>query len=128
MSGSDGEKVQRTVERVARESYGRLVAYLSVHTQDLAGAEDALSEALLKPLTVWPRDGMPQNPEAWLLTTARNTIIDFFRHQRVVLDSEPKLLLLTQNSTEDPLETNYLDEGFILLFGCVYADIDPATH
>ena len=60
MSGSDGEKVQRTVERVARESYGRLVAYLSVHTQDLAGAEDALSEALLKALTVWPRDGVPQ--------------------------------------------------------------------
>jgi hypothetical protein len=39
MNGSDGEKVQRTVERVARESYGRLVAYLSVHTHDLAGAE-----------------------------------------------------------------------------------------
>ena len=64
MNGSDDEKVQRTVERVARESYGRLVAYLSVHTQDLAGAEDALSEALLKALTVWPREGVPQNPEA----------------------------------------------------------------
>ncbi len=63
MNGSDEEKVHRTVERVARESYGRLVAYLSVHTQDLAGAEDALSEALLKALTVWPRDGVPQNPE-----------------------------------------------------------------
>jgi DNA-directed RNA polymerase specialized sigma24 family protein len=48
MSGSDEEKVHRTVERVARESYGRLVAYLSVHTHDLAGAEDALSEACLK--------------------------------------------------------------------------------
>ena len=60
MSGSNEEKVHRTVERVARESYGRLVAYLSVHTHDLAGAEDALSEALLKALTVWPRDGVPQ--------------------------------------------------------------------
>ena len=47
MSGSDEQRVRRAVERVARESYGRLVAYLSVHTQDLAGAEDALSEALL---------------------------------------------------------------------------------
>src|SRR5436189_5558455 len=94
MSGSDGEKVERTVERVARESYGRLVAYLSVHTQDLAGAEDALSEALLKALTVWPRDGVPQNREAWSLTTARNSIIDCFRHHRVVLDSEPNLPLL----------------------------------
>src|SRR5256712_10447430 len=128
MSGGDGEKVQRTIERVARESYGRLVAYLSVHTQDLAGAEDALSEALLKALTVWPRDGVPQNPEAWLLTTARNSIIDFFRHQRVVLDSEPNLLLLTQNSAEDPLETNYPDERLKLLFVCAHPAIDPAMH
>ena len=48
MSGSKDEKAHRAVERVARESYGRLVAYLSVHTRDLAGAEDALSEALLR--------------------------------------------------------------------------------
>lgn len=128
MSGTDGEKVQRTVERVARESYGRLVAYLSVHTQDLAGAEDALSEALLKALTVWSRNGVPENPEAWLLTTARNSIIDFFRHQRVVLDSEPNLLLFTQNSAEDPLETTYPDERLKLLFVCAHPAIDPAMH
>jgi RNA polymerase sigma-70 factor (ECF subfamily) len=43
-NGETGEEVShRTVERVARESYGRLVAYLSVHTRDLASAEDALS-------------------------------------------------------------------------------------
>ena len=40
MSGSE-EEAYRTVERVARESYGRLVAYFSVHTRDLAGAEEA---------------------------------------------------------------------------------------
>lgn len=128
MNASDREKVQRAVERVARESYGRLVAYLSVHTQDLAGAEDALSEALLKALTVWPRDGVPQNPEAWLLTTARNSVIDFFRHQRVVLDSEPDLLLFTQNSADDPWETNYPDERLKLLFVCAHPAIDPAMH
>jgi predicted RNA polymerase sigma factor len=128
MSGSAEEKVQRTVERVARESYGRLVAYLSVHTQDLAGAEDALSEALLKALTAWPRDGVPQNPEAWLLTTARHTLIDFFRHQRVVLAGEPDLLLLTQNSVEATLETNFPDERLKLLFVCAHPAIDPAMH
>jgi predicted RNA polymerase sigma factor len=128
MSGGDEERVKRTVERVARESYGRLVAYLSVHTHDVAGAEDALSEALLKALTVWPRDGVPQNPEAWLLTTARNSVIDFFRHQRVVLDSEPNLLLITQNSAEDTMETNYPDERLKLLFVCAHPAIDPAMH
>src|SRR5205814_4544595 len=79
-------------------------------------------------LTVWPRDGVPQNPEAWLLTTARNSIIDFFRHQRVVLDNEPNLLLLTQNSAKDPLETNYPDERLKLLFVYAHPAIDPAMH
>ena len=128
MSGGGEEKVHRTVERVARESYGRLVAYLSVHTQDLAGAEDALSQALLKALTAWPRDGVPQNPEAWLLTTARNSVIDFFRHQRVASASEPDLLLLTRTSTEAGMETNFPDERLKLLFVCAHPAIDPAMH
>jgi RNA polymerase sigma-70 factor (ECF subfamily) len=99
-----------------------------VHTHDLAGAEDALSEALLKALTAWPRDGVPQNPEAWLLTTARHSLIDFFRHQRVALASEPDLLLLTQNSAEATLETNFPDERLKLLFVCAHPAIDPAMH
>jgi predicted RNA polymerase sigma factor len=128
MTESSAETAHRTIERVARESYGRLVAYLSVHTQDLAGAEDALSEALLKALTIWPRDGVPQNPEAWLLTTARNSLIDFFRHQRVVLDSEPNLMLFLENSVGDSLETKYPDERLKLLFVCAHPAIDPAMH
>jgi predicted RNA polymerase sigma factor len=128
MSGDDEERVRRAVERVARESYGRLVAYLSVHTHDLAGAEDALSEALLKALTVWPRDGVPQNPEAWLLTTARHSLIDFFRHQQVVAAGEPDLLLLTRNSEGSNLETIFSDERLKLLFVCAHPAIDPAMH
>src|SRR6266403_5772554 len=83
--------VGRTIERVARESYGRLVAYLSVHTHDLASAEDALSNALVSALNHWPQDGVPKNPEAWLLTAARHSLIDVIRHQKVVLESEPTL-------------------------------------
>ena len=128
MNGVADEVTRRTVERVARESYGRLVAYLSVHTHDLAGAEDALSDALLKALTVGPRDGVPQNPEAWLLTTARNSLIDFFRHQRVASASEPDLLLFTRTSTEAVMETNYPDERLKLLFVCAHPAIDPAMH
>ena len=55
MNAADEKEVHRTIERVARESYGRLVAYLSSHTRDVAGAEDALSEALIAALKVWPR-------------------------------------------------------------------------
>src|SRR5246127_5486383 len=99
MSGSGREDIHRTIERVARESYGRLVAYLSSHTRDVASAEDALSDALVKALTTWPRDGVPQNPEAWLLTTARRSLIDLVRHRQVAEASEPTLALLKQEST-----------------------------
>jgi predicted RNA polymerase sigma factor len=128
MSGSDEEKVHRTIERVARESYGRLVAYLSVNTHDLAAAEDALSEALLKSLTAWPRDGVPQNPEAWLLTAARHSVIDAVRHQRVVSASEPTLQLLQENTMESNFSTEFPDERLKLLFVCAHPAIDPAMH
>jgi len=55
MNAADEKDVHRTIERIARESYGRLVAYLSFHTRDVAGAEDALSEALVAALTDWPK-------------------------------------------------------------------------
>ena len=128
MNGSGQESTHRTIERVARESYGRLVAYLSSHTRDVASAEDALSNALVAALTAWPRDGVPQNPEAWLLTTARHSLIDLMRRQRVALASEPTLLLLKESVTEAPMSTEFPDERLKLLFVCAHPAIDPAMH
>jgi RNA polymerase sigma-70 factor (ECF subfamily) len=128
MNGSNPEDTHRTVERVARESYGRLVAYLSSHTRDVASAEDALSNALVAALTTWPRDGVPQNPEAWLLTTARHSLIDLMRHQQVALASEPTLLLLRDEPKEAALSPEFPDERLKLLFVCAHPAIDPAMH
>jgi predicted RNA polymerase sigma factor len=128
MSGSSQESTHRTIERVARESYGRLVAYLSSHTRDVASAEDALSEALVAALTTWPRDGVPQNPEAWLLTTARHFFIDLVRHRQVAVASEPTLLLLRAEPKELTLSSEFPDERLKLLFACAHPAIDPAMH
>jgi predicted RNA polymerase sigma factor len=128
MSGSAEESTHRTIERVARESYGRLVAYLSSHTRDVASAEDALSNALVAALMAWPRGGMPQNPEAWLLTTARHSLIDLMRHQRVAVASEPTLLLLREEPKEMTLSAEFPDERLKLLFVCAHPAIDPAMH
>ena len=122
------ENAHRTVERVARESYGRLVAYLSVHTHDMASAEDALSEALVAALKTWPRDGVPEKPEAWLLTAARHALIDVIRHQQVVLESEPTIQFLRESSTEAAVSTMSQDERLKLLFVCTHPAIDPAMH
>jgi RNA polymerase sigma-70 factor, ECF subfamily len=128
MNGSAQENTHREIERVARESYGRLVAYLSSHTRDVARAEDALSGALIAALTAWPQYGLPQNPEAWLLTTARHAIIDQVRHQEVVLASEPTLLLLRESTTQAMLSIEFPDERLKLLFVCAHPAIDPAIH
>ena len=122
------EDTHRTIQRVARESYGRLVAYLSVHTHDLASAEDALSNALVSALNHWPQDGVPKNPEAWLLTAARHSLIDVIRHQKVVLESQPTLKFLAEDSTETTLSTQFPDERLKLLFVCAHPAIDPAMH
>jgi predicted RNA polymerase sigma factor len=127
MNGSDLESTHRATERVARESYGRLVAYLSSHTRDVASAEDALSNALLAALTTWPRDGVPQSPEAWLLTAARRSFIDLVRHRRVAESSEPTLLLLREER-EMSLSKEFPDDRLKLLFVCAHPAIDPAMH
>ena len=122
------DAVGRAIERVARESYGRLVAYLSVNTHDLGTAEDALSEALLSALKTWPQGGLPENPEAWLLTAARRSFVDVVRHQRVVAEAEPTLVLLRESSVEPALSTAFPDERLKLLFVCAHPAIDPAMH
>src|ERR1700723_1697709 len=128
MSGSGQESTHRTIERVARESYGRLVAYLSSHTRDVASAEDALSNALIAALTTWPRDGVPQNPEAWLLTAARHSLIDLVRHRQVAEANESTLLLLREESREAMMSAKYPDERLKLLFVCAHPAIDTAMH
>jgi predicted RNA polymerase sigma factor len=128
VNGISQEDTRRTIERVARESYGRLVAYLSAHTHDLANAEDALGNALVSALTHWPQDGVPQNPEAWLMTAARRSLIDVIRHERVVFENQPTLKFLTEQSTEITLSTEFPDERLKLLFVCAHPAIDPAMH
>src|SRR6202158_3253342 len=128
MNASNPEDTHRIIERVARESYGRLVAYLSANTRDVASAEDALSNALVAALTAWPRDGVPQNPEAWLLTAARHSFIDHVRHRQVAAASEPTLRLLREDSAEMTLSAEFPDERLKLLFVCAHPAIDPAMH
>ncbi|MEV5322830.1 RNA polymerase sigma factor [Nonomuraea fastidiosa] len=77
--GPDGSEAAIMAERAARESFGRLVALLAASTGDLQLAEDTLAQAFEQALTTWPRDGVPDNPEGWLLTVARNRQRDFWK-------------------------------------------------
>ncbi|HZN05368.1 MAG TPA: DUF6596 domain-containing protein [Pyrinomonadaceae bacterium] len=128
MKTQNDEQAHRAVEAVARESYGRLVALLAARTRDVAGAEDALADALLAALTTWPRDGIPKNPQAWLLTAARNRLMDHARHQQVHDQSAPTLKLMTREFDETADPDEWPDERLKLLFVCAHPAIDPDIH
>ena len=128
MKATADEHAHRAVESVARESYGRLVAFLSARTRDVAGAEDALADALIAALTTWSRDGIPKNPQAWLLTTARNRLTDHARHQQVRAQSAPTLEIIAGEFHESADIDVIPDERLKLLFVCAHPAIDPDMH
>src|SRR5204863_5954043 len=76
------------IETVARDSYGRLIAYLAARSGDVAGVEDALGDAFVAALKRWSAEGVPEKPEAWLLHVARNRMIDAARRKEVRQKSE----------------------------------------
>ena len=124
---------QRTVEIVLRTSYGRLIAYLSCRSGDVAGAEDALSDAFYKALERWPEIGVPPQPEAWLLRTARNHLIDEARKQKVRQNALPvlfrDLVIRAVEETENALRQDILpDDRLKLLFVCSHPALDPAIR
>ena len=97
---ADEDVARRTADAVARRSYGKLIAFLAARTRDVAGAEDALSEAFASALSVWPVNGCPSNPEAWLLTVARRKMIDDVRKRRSALAGTEQLEVLAAGLSE----------------------------
>ena len=73
------QQAQARVAQLVRGSYGRLLTVLAAPTRDIAAAEDALADALERALARWPDDGIPANPEGWLLTVARNRLRDVWK-------------------------------------------------
>ncbi len=116
-------------DETARTSYGRLLAWLSSRTRDVAAAEDALADAFNAALETWPERGIPQSPEAWLLTTARRKLIDNARRQKTRADNIPALTLAAEEA-EAAISNNspFPDERLKLLFICAHPAIDETIR
>jgi predicted RNA polymerase sigma factor len=122
---TDGE-VALAAELVARASYGRLVALLASSTRDIALAEDALADAFERALRTWPASGIPDNPQGWLVTVARNRIRDLLG-SAVVRTASPLSDHLAIAQDEPDLSA-VPDKRLELLFACAHPAIDPAVR
>jgi RNA polymerase sigma-70 factor (ECF subfamily) len=118
----------RAADAAARRSYGKLVAFLAARTRDVAGAEDALSEAFAAALSDWPVQGVPRSPDAWLLTVARRRMIDALRRRRLGEDAAEHLRLLGELAADEVEEPHVPDERLRLIFACAHPAIEPGVR
>jgi RNA polymerase sigma-70 factor (ECF subfamily) len=107
------------LEQVFRDQWGRVLATLIGLLGDFDLAEEAAQEAFAVAAERWPREGIPANPSAWLISTGRNRAIDRLRRDQTLAKKAP--LLRQQAATEDPMtETTFPDERLELVFTCCH--------
>ncbi|GAB3238928.1 RNA polymerase sigma factor [Kineosporia babensis] len=139
-------EARAAAEHAARASYGRLIAVLAASSEDIALAEDALSGSFEAALRHWPSQGVPENPEGWLLTVARNRQRDVWKAAATrtaaqldetaaahdPLDSRESPGADTPPGSYDPLADHdplaIGERRLELLFVCAHPAIDPAVR
>jgi RNA polymerase sigma-70 factor (ECF subfamily) len=105
------------IERIVRDEYARVVATLVRRFRDVDLAEEATGEALLAAVQAWRRDGLPDKPGAWLVTTAGNRALDRIRRESVRDARQKEAVMLTTPS--DPLGA-VDDDRLRLIFMCCH--------
>ena len=113
-------------ESVARASYGRLLALLAAPAGDIASAEDALADGFERALRTWPATGIPENPDGWLLTVARNRLRDRWR-SAAYRTSGP--LEGAVDAIAEGLDTGAIpDRRLELMFVCAHPAVDAGVR
>lgn len=117
-------------EQVARTSYGRLLAILAAPSRDIALAEDALAAAFEQALRSWPDAGVPENPDAWILSVARNRQRDVYksaaRRTSTLLEDGVYGAAAVPFAEIDP--DAIPDRRLALLFVCAHPAIDRSVR
>ncbi|MEV0290219.1 RNA polymerase sigma factor [Kribbella sp. NPDC050820] len=108
------------VEAVFREERGRLLAALARRFGDLDLAEEVTSDAIETALTRWPVDGVPPNPGAWLMTTARRKAVDRLRRDQVYAAKLAILQVDADRPAPAPVGGELPDERLQLFFTCAH--------
>jgi RNA polymerase sigma-70 factor, ECF subfamily len=114
------------IDRAYREERARSIAILARVLGDVELAEDAVQDAFATALERWPRDGVPRNPGAWIVATARNRAIDRIRRERT-LARKTELLARVEQLADDE-ETTIPDERLELIFACCHPALAPEAQ
>ena len=112
--------VDAHITRVIREDWGRILSVLTAHVGNYALAEDSLQDAVLVALDQW-QNGLPDHPDAWLLTVARRKAVDRLRRTANASRKEQELALFLEQTRPDPQEMGVSpDHRLELIFACCH--------
>jgi len=121
--------VHRLVEALARDSTSRLVAALArrLGAGRIDTAEDAVQHALMQALSLWPFKGVPDRPEAWLSTVARNRALDLLRGatRGAALADELVAFASPTVESEGRFDRELNDDELALLFAVCHPALSP---
>ena len=120
----EDQQARAGVAQLVRDSYGRLLTVLAAPTRDIAAAEDALADALERALARWPDDGIPANPEGWLLTVARNRLRDRWKSSGYRMTEPLDEINYAPTSLEDDMPA-IPDRRLELMLVCAHPAIAP---
>lgn len=122
-------ETNQVIEKTARDAYGRLLSYLAVNWRDLQAVEDAIGDAFLAALETWPKVGVPDKPEAWLVTAARRRLIDRARRTRISDSALPTLHAMSEDAQHlTSSNAAFPDERLRMMFLCTHPTIDAAMR
>jgi RNA polymerase sigma-70 factor (ECF subfamily) len=128
MSENQDEALQEQIDAIYRSESRRVLATLIRLLGDFDLAEDALHDAFMAALNQWPRDGMPGNPRAWLVSTGRFKAIDKLR-RRARFDASLTILAeqIEAGIPEDaePDAQALADDQLRLVFTCCHPALSP---
>lgn len=130
INNREPREIAQVVEHLFRQEAGKMVATLTgiFGTEHLTLAEDVVQEALARALQSWPFYGVPQNPAAWIMRTARNFALDVVRRQKVFRDKEPEIIRLAEDKSSEPYGAIFADQEIAddrlrMMFVCCHPQI-----
>jgi RNA polymerase sigma factor (sigma-70 family) len=120
--------VSKTLDRLAREDRGRLLAALIARIKDFQLAEESLQDAMISAMSHWSRSGLPASPQGWLLQVAYRKSIDRIRQNRSAGKLQSDLQHLAGEEAYEPDMNEIPDERLRLIFTCCHPALERKSQ
>ena len=131
MDGTSPSQVNKLVEHLFRQESGKIAAVLTkmLGIDNFDVSQDIVQDTLLKAMRLWSFNGVPDNPQAWLYTVAKNKAIDFLRARKARNHVSPVNIEHVRDSETDPFAEEEIQDSLLrMIFACCHPSIPEESQ